>query len=672
MRLLFLVMNCRFLGLLGLLCWALAGSGWAALPPDSLAAAAAPQAARAQPSPADSLRARLRVSGLADTTRVLLNLALVRALDDANAPPAERKTLLLNSLPLARRIGFVAGELNVLNDLGTLAMQTSDALQGQQYYSQAVRRARQTGETRFLAESLHGLGDVAVEQQEPGRAAGLYEQSVAAAELLTPYYRGRTLETSLAGAMAMHLEIGRLADARRGFRRLLALTRQRKDAVTTFLAVARWGVGLQQYAPDSAARYLQQATAMARKLGVPYYQAYASLGLMQVRHQQKRWPETLLLARQTLALARRSQTPDYEADALKSLAVAMRHLGQAPAAFDTLQRAHTLLDTLFSQAKREAFARQQVAFDVGEKQARIKALEQSRRIAALQAAQQQARTQALTVATVVLLAVVLAVVLLLAWALRQRRRLQASEAALQTANATKDQLIRIVGHDLRSPMASLQQLTPLLHDLFERPPAERAAAHQLIRTLDAGAQHLGGMVDNLFQWARAQGGQLINRPEPLRVAFAVQSIGALYGPMAQLKGITLTVSTTPPDLVAVADLGLLTTVLRNLVGNALKFTPKNGQVQLLAEPTPDGQVAFSVRDTGPGFAPERLPALLTVDQLPSTPGTNGEPGTGLGLPLSARFVRLLGGELLITSAPGEGTRAVFQLPGGAGPERRGA
>ena len=75
-----------------------------------------------KPSPADSLRQRLRARGLADTAQVHLSLALVRALDDENAPPAERKALLLNSLQLARRIGFVGGELESLNYLGMLAL----------------------------------------------------------------------------------------------------------------------------------------------------------------------------------------------------------------------------------------------------------------------------------------------------------------------------------------------------------------------------------------------------------------------------------------------------------------------------------------------------------------------------------------------------------------------
>ncbi len=537
-----------------------------------------------KPSPADSLRGRLRARGLADTARILLNLALVSALDEENAPPAERKALLLSSLQLARRIGFVGGELEILNDLGTLALQTSDLLHGQQYYNRAIRRAHQTGEIRFLAKTLYGLAGVAVEQQEVARAAGLYEQAITAAEQLTPYYRGRTLETSLAGAMAMYLELGRLPDARRRFRRLVVLTQQRQDNVAAYVAVSRWGSGLRQYAPDSAAMYLQQAIQMAGKLGSPYYQAFASLNLMLVRQQQKRWPETLTLARQTLRLARLSQTPDYEAEALNSLAEAMRHLGQAPAAFDTLQRAHTLLDTLFSQAKREEFARQQVVFEVGEKEARIRKLEQQRRIERLEADRQTARNR-LLVGGLAALALLLTAGGLFYVRLRRtsaalavsEAQARAAEAQARAANATKDQLMSIIGHDLRGPVASFQQLTPVLQELVPAGP-DAADAHQLLASLAGGARHLGELLDNLLRWARTEGGQTVNYPAHLPLAGVAASLDALLQPAALAKGITLTVAVVPPDLRAWADPDLLNTVLRNLLTNALKFTPAGGRV----------------------------------------------------------------------------------------------
>ena len=614
-----------------------------------------------KPSRVATLRARLKTPGLPDTSRVQVYFSLIYALDDeGKATPAVRRSLLLTALRLARRIGFVGGELEALNYLGALDVQTSGPA-ALQYYNAAVRRARETGETRFLADSYQGMGSAAYGQREYARAAALYEQAVAAAEPLTPYYQMRTLIVALGGLSDTYLQLGRLPEASRAFRRMRALSRQRHDAVTEFLALAQWGSGVRKYQPDSAAAYLLQAAALARTLNSPYYQAFAALELMKVRQQQKRWPETLALARQTLPLARLSQTPDYEAEALGGLADALRHLGQAPAAFDTLQRAHALLDTLSSKEKRAEFARQQVVFEVGEKEARIRKLEQQRRIGQLEADRQRTRTYALLLG---LLGV--AAISAVLWHQRRRLqasevRLQASEARLQAANRTKDQLIRIVGHDLRSPMASLQQLTPLLHEVIEQP--ERATAHALIRTLDAGAQHLGNMVDNLFQWAREQGGQLINNPEALHVAFVASSITALYGPTAMLKNIVLD-TTVAPGLLVWADLGLLTAVLRNLVGNGLKFTPQNGRVLLTAQPAANGRVEISVLDTGPGLAPELLVHLRTVDRLPSTPGTAGEPGTGLGLPLSASFVRLMGGELHIGPGPdGQGTRCWFQLPG---------
>ncbi|MDO7875022.1 tetratricopeptide repeat-containing sensor histidine kinase [Hymenobacter sp. ASUV-10] len=610
--------------------------------------------ARVAAAPADSLRAVLRQSGLADTTRINLTTRLVRALDEAGGPVTERRQLLLAGLGLARRIKWVPGELEMLNELGGLAAQNSDDNTAQPYYTAAVQRARQTGERRFLAESLQSLAGMAFNRQDAALATRLYRQAIREAEGLPPYYQGRTLLIALGGLSAAYLELQELDSARGPYRRLLELSRQRRDRLTEFVAQARWGSGLQHYPAklDSAALVLTQAVRLADGLGA-YYQAFATMGLMEVREQQGRWPEVQRVATEALRYARQSHTPDYEADALRGLARALHAQGRSAAAFDTLRRAHALLDTLWSHQKRAELLEQQVKFDVGEKEFHIRTLEQQRRVAELRAQQQRLRLWGLGGG--LLLVGGLAGLL---W--QQRRRLQASERQLTQANRTKDQLIRIIGHDLRSPMASLQQLTPLLHEVIEQP--ERSTAHSLIRTLDAGAQHLGNMVDNLFQWARAQGGQLINNPERLRVGFVLQSMAALYAPTAQLKHIAFSTS-APPELLVWADLGLLTTVLRNLTGNALKFSPKGGAVQLTATARADGAVEFAVVDAGPGIDPAQLAELLTADRLPSTAGTNGEPGTGLGLPLSAKFVGMMGGELHVEAGEGGGTRAWFRLPG---------
>lgn len=666
----------------GLLCWATAGP------------------ALAGPLPADTLRARLRRPGLPATERIGYTLALSRTLHTFRERRQHRPALLealalayrrpgkagdtaavaltlalaktmrddaewrayppqlLRVLPLAQRQHDAASTTHILQMLADVASINADYVTAQRYALGALRCAHENHILTELDVTYRILGETAMNQHDYHQALPWMQQAVATARRV--HTKGHHLTGALAGLLETQLHLHQLAAARQSFYQALPLTRAGHDSISEAQVLSIWGTGLIDQQPDSAAYFLTQALHLDQQVGSLYGLAYEYLGLMKVRQRQGHWPEVQLLARQALRYARQSQSPDLEQEALTGLAASLRHLAQGAAAYDTLQQAHTLADTLLGQQKQNELARLRTRFELDEKEARIRILEQGRRIAGLRAAHQQARTQALTVAAVALLVVVLGIGLLLGLVLRQRRRLQASEAKLREANKTKDQLIRIVGHDLRSPMASLQQLTPLLHDVIEQP--ERSQAHALIRTLDAGAQHLGNMVDNLFQWARAQGGQLINNPERLRVAYALSSIQALYAPTAQLKNISLTI-TAPPELIAWADLGLLTTVLRNLAGNALKFTPKNGTVQLTAQAAPDGQVEFSINDSGPGLAPERLTELLTADRLPSTPGTDGEPGTGLGLPLSASFVRMMGGELRIEPRPEGGTRCWFRLPG---------
>ncbi len=630
-------------------------------------------------SPADSLRMQLQRADMPDTARVLLGLRLVSALDEENASPAERRRLLLASLALARRIGFVGGELEVLNNLGALANMTSDLPTAQRYFSQAIRRARQTRETRFRSESLRGLGGVALSEQEFARAATLFEQAADAAEPLTPYYGGRSLELALSDLSKVYLVLNREAEARRVFRRLLALSRQKHDATTELFALANWGTGLLVRTPDSAAVYLAQAVDVATQMDVPYYRAYATMALMQVREQQGRWADVGALARQTLRLARESQTPDYESEALVSLAKALRRQGQPAVAFDTLSRAYTLMDTLWSREKRDELARQQVAFDVGAKEARIRALEQQRRIATLTADRQAARTQLLIGGLVALVALLALGSGFLIRLRRSQAALVASEAEAQAAaaaarraeekahaaNATKDQIMSVIGHDLRGPVASFQQLTPVLRQLVPTGPGA-SEAQRLLDSLAAGARHLGELLDNLLRWARSEDGNTVNYPTYLPAVDVAGAVAELLQPVALAKQITLRLQITPAHLQLFADPDLLATVLRNLVTNALKFTPTGGQVTLSISTSIDSPdtsaIRIAVTDNGIGIAPERIRHLLETAGHDSTRGTADELGTGLGLPLSARFVRLMGGELKLTSQPHQGTEAAFELP----------
>ena len=208
----------------------------------------------------------------------------------------------------------------------------------------------------------------------------------------------------------------------------------------------------------------------------------------------------------------------------------------------------------------------------------------------------------------------------------------------------------------------------MLHHFADEP--NPVAQHEIVTALDANAHHLGALLDNLLYWARAEAGSLLNHPQTLPVAEVLAEATRPYAAGAHLKGITLTTAVFGADgdetepLLVTADADLLRTVLRNLVSNAVKFTPDGGHIRLRAWVERAGHVTLEVRDTSVSIAPARAAQLFSTTETTSTPGTAGEHGTGLGLPLSARFVRLLGSELRLlppTAGP-PGTAFRFELP----------
>jgi anti-sigma regulatory factor (Ser/Thr protein kinase) len=149
-------------------------------------------------------------------------------------------------------------------------------------------------------------------------------------------------------------------------------------------------------------------------------------------------------------------------------------------------------------------------------------------------------------------------------------------------------------------------------------------------------------------------------PEDIPLAATVGHIVPLFASHAEQKQITLHQS-IPDTLTVYADPNMLNTVIRNLVANALKFTEVGGSIEIAAQQKAQ-YVEISVTDTGVGIPEEHLPDLFRIDVKVSTPGTAGERGTGLGLPLCRDLIEKNGGTIEVESEPGKGTTFRFTLP----------
>lgn len=232
-----------------------------------------------------------------------------------------------------------------------------------------------------------------------------------------------------------------------------------------------------------------------------------------------------------------------------------------------------------------------------------------------------------------------------------------AEDALRAANLSKDRLFSIIAHDLRSPFNGIVGYAELLGESVRTGSCDDMGAYA--SAIVESSQRAVDLLGSLLEWARAQTGQLVCRPEPLDLTACVEQAMAPHAEMARQKALSLR-HTLSPEMPAYADPHMLGTVLRNLISNGVKFTPAGGAITIAAR-TDEQAVTLCISDTGVGIPEDLIDSLFDENQRTSTPGTNDEPGTGLGLPLCRRFVEMHGGTISAENIAG-GSRFCFSLP----------
>ena len=241
---------------------------------------------------------------------------------------------------------------------------------------------------------------------------------------------------------------------------------------------------------------------------------------------------------------------------------------------------------------------------------------------------------------------------------RSTARLEQREAELRAANLSKDRFFSILAHDLRNPLGGFLSLTEVLAGKFNR--LEKDRIHELCVLLHEGAGQVSELLESILQWASAQTGRLVAHPSSLPLDELCEGIVAQQRPAARRKAIELE-SLVPASSVVRADANMIATVLRNLVANAVKFTPRGGRVTVSAV-RQGARERISVADTGLGMSGEEVDNLFRIDVRLATPGTDGERGNGIGLILCHELVALNKGKIEVASEPGKGSTFTLVLP----------
>ncbi|MEP2024295.1 MAG: PAS domain-containing sensor histidine kinase [Reichenbachiella sp.] len=236
-------------------------------------------------------------------------------------------------------------------------------------------------------------------------------------------------------------------------------------------------------------------------------------------------------------------------------------------------------------------------------------------------------------------------------------KMKETERELMNANASKDKVLSILSHDLRSPLVSLGGLLVYADDI------EPKKFKALMGTVKQQVDSISFTLDNVLTWVKSQLGAFAANPNDVNLNFVASSVLELYRESFKEKSIALD-NEIPNNINVFVDPDHLAIVIRNLVSNAIKFTPSAGQITLSGS-AENGNVFLSVKDSGIGMCQDTIASVLegiNKNKNSTRLGTNGEKGTGLGLNFCLDILQLNNGGMEIKSEPDQGTEIVVSLP----------
>lgn len=241
---------------------------------------------------------------------------------------------------------------------------------------------------------------------------------------------------------------------------------------------------------------------------------------------------------------------------------------------------------------------------------------------------------------------------------KDREKLRRNEMRLSKLNATKDKLFSIIGHDLKGPLGNIAGFAELLESKYETFNDEKIK--KIINLIYKSSISISNLLENLLTWSRAQRQKLSIEPETLEIYTIINDCFILLSPTADKKQITLK-NSVEKKFTAYADKEMITTVVRNLITNAIKFTDSGGRVTAKANYN-QNKLVIAISDTGVGIEPEKTDSLFDMDKDFTSTGTAGEKGTGLGLIICKEFVVQNNGEIWVESQLSKGSTFYFSLP----------
>ncbi len=423
------------------------------------------------------------------------------------------------------------------------------------------------------------------------------------------------------------------------------------------------------YYPDSlnkALNYFNQAWDSFQKLGWNHYEAEIRQGIASIYNKQGKYKEAIAAYNESLRLTDQFnrgfslKKVNYE-----GLADVYEKMGDYKKALQNYALYNQYNDSMVQKEKYEQIISLEKQYETEKKQNEIIQLQAKQELTDVELRKnKQLKILGFVTASLLLIFVFFVLIryfdkIKLNQLLEGKNKIiEQSESELRVLNAAKNKFFSIIAHDLKNPFHTVMGYSYLLSKDYDRFTEEER--RKFASDIHHSTNNIFRLLQNLLEWSRSQTGRLIYNPRKIEFKRIIENSVSVLRSLADQKNIVIKFDYNE-DLSLFADPQMIETVLRNLVNNAIKFTPEDGTIEITAHQI-DDHISICIKDSGIGISEEDALNLFRIDSTVKRKGTNNEDGSGLGLILCKEFVDKNNGTIWVNSSPGKGSSFFFTVP----------